>query len=273
MTEELEQLHNLELLLALEVLRICEKHKLKIVMLAGTFLGAIRHNGFIPWDDDMDFGMPRKDFEKFKELCSSDLDSEKYFLQTDQTDLNYPFNFVKLRLNNTHVSEEFSLDANVHSGIYIDIFPIDDICPKSFQRFVQLKGFWLFRNLLWIKCGYGDNDRKKRLTFKLVKIASSAFSISFLKKMKHKCILLGQNKVADTVVVSDGSYGLKKESFPKSWLDEVEKYSFDNIKLWGMKNYEAYLRHMYGDYMQLPPENQRNHHKRIKIDFGPYAEK
>ena len=62
MTDELEQLHNLELLLASEVLKICEKYNLKIVMLAGTFLGAIRHNGFIPWDDDMDFGMPRKDY-------------------------------------------------------------------------------------------------------------------------------------------------------------------------------------------------------------------
>ena len=273
MTDELEQLHNLELLLASEVLKICEKYNLKIVMLAGTFLGAIRHNGFIPWDDDMDFGMPREDFERFKELCVSDLDREKYFLQTDQTDLNYPFNFVKLRLNNTHVSEEFSLDANVHDGIYIDIFPIDDICPKPFRRFIQLKGFWLFRNLLWIKCGYGDNDRKKRLAYKLAKLATHVFSISFLKKMKEKCILLGQSTNADNVVVSDGSYGIKKKTFPKVWLDEVESYSFEDIKLWGMKNYKAYLKHMYGDYMQLPPENQRNHHKRIKIDFGPYVEK
>ena len=91
--------------------------------------------------------------------------------------------------------------------------------------------------------------------------------------MKEKCILLGQSTNADNVVVSDGSYGIKKETFPKVWLDEVESYSFDDIKLWGMKNYRAYLKHMYGDYMQLPPENQRNHHKRIKIDFGPYVEK
>ena len=72
MTDELEQLHNLELLLASEVLKICEKYNLKIVMLAGTFLGAIRHNGFIPWDDDMDFGMPREDFERFKEVRADD---------------------------------------------------------------------------------------------------------------------------------------------------------------------------------------------------------
>lgn len=273
MTEELKKVHQLELLLASEVLRICKKYDLKVVMLAGTFLGAIRHNGFIPWDDDMDFGMPRKDFEKFKTLCKSELDTEKFFLQTDQTDKNYPFNFLKLRLNNTRVSEEFSLDANVHSGIYIDIFPIDDISPNAIIRFVQLKGFWFFRNLLWIKCGYGDIDRKQRLSFKFVKLISSIFSISFLKKMKHRCILMGQNSNADFVVVSDGSYGLKKETFPKEWLREVEIYPFDNMKIWGIRNYKAYLEHMYGDYMQIPPEDQRNHHKRIDVDFGPYAEK
>lgn len=270
MTDELKQLHQLELSLAIEVMKICDKHNLKIVMLAGTLLGAIRHKGFIPWDDDMDFGMPREDFEKFKEVCQYELDTDKYFLQTDEVDKNYPFNFMKMRLNHTKVSEEFSAQADVHSGIYVDIFPINEIATNGLKRFIQLKGFWFFRNLLWIKCGYGEEEKKQEFSYKLAKVLSIPFSIHFLKRMKHKCIMLGRNSGSDWVVVSDGSYGLTKETFPSKWLAETASYTFDGVDLMSFKDYDAYLKHMYGDYMKLPPEDQRNHHKRLAIDFGPY---
>lgn len=270
MNKELEHLHQLELLLASEVLRICEKHGLKIVMLAGTFLGAIRHKGFIPWDDDMDFGMPRADFERFKKICEVELNREKFFIQTDDNDKYYPFNFIKLRLNGTHVIEEFSSSADVHNGIYIDVFPIDDVASNSYVKFIQFKGFWFFRNLLWIKCGYGDREQKQKTSYKIGKILSLFFSVDFLKKAKNFFITIGNRDTTEYVVVSDGSYGLEKETFPKKWLNEIDLYQFEDKMIWGFRQYQDYLTHLYGNYMELPPENKRNHHNRLKVDFGPY---
>ena len=105
--ETLQKMHRLHLVLADEVKRICEKHSIEYFMLAGTLLGAIRHKGFIPWDDDMDFGMTRNNFEKFLLVAEKELDAKKFYLQTDRKDRFYTFNFAKLRLNGTKVIEEF----------------------------------------------------------------------------------------------------------------------------------------------------------------------
>lgn len=230
MDNELQKLHQLELLLADKLVRICKKYNLPIFMLAGTALGAIRHRGFIPWDDDMDFGMLRSDFE------------------------------------------EFSQKADVHTGIYIDIFPIDNISLNPVKRFFQLIGFWFFRNLLWIKCGCGEDDRKQEIRYRVGSIFSSFFSIYFLKKAKNYFITLVKNEDADYVIVSDGSYGLTKETFPKKWLQESDVYMFEDRLFMSFQNIDIYLKYLYGDYMQLPSESSRNHYKRLNVNFGIYGE-
>ena len=95
----LQKLHALELEIAAEMKRICEKHRIRYFMIAGTLLGAVRHGGFIPWDEDMDFGMLRADFERFVSVCADELDREKYFLQTGDSDPGYTYAFAKIRLN------------------------------------------------------------------------------------------------------------------------------------------------------------------------------
>lgn len=272
MDNELQKLHQLELLLADKLVRICKKYNLPIFMLAGTALGAIRHRGFIPWDDDMDFGMLRSDFEEFKNICNIELDKSRFFLQSDENDKFYPFNFVKIRLNGTSVLEEFSQKADVHTGIYIDIFPIDNISLNPVKRFFQLIGFWFFRNLLWIKCGCGEDDRKQEIRYRVGSIFSSFFSIYFLKKAKNYFITLVKNEDADYVIVSDGSYGLTKETFPKKWLQESDVYMFEDRLFTSFQNIDIYLKYLYGDYMQLPPESSRNHYKRLNVNFGIYGE-
>ena len=121
----LQHMHSLHLILADEVKRICEKHNIRYFMIAGTLLGAVRHKGFIPWDDDMDFGMLRNDYDKFVSVCAAEIDENKFYLQTDKKDKYYTFNFAKLRLCGTKVIESFSFDVQTNQGIYIDIFPID----------------------------------------------------------------------------------------------------------------------------------------------------
>ncbi|HFI0659616.1 TPA: phosphorylcholine transferase LicD, partial [Streptococcus suis] len=160
MDTELSKLHTLDILLAEELKRICEKHKIKYFMIAGTLLGAVRHRGFIPWDDDMDFGMRRVEFERFVEVCSYELNSEKFQLQTMYTEKEYPFNFVKITLKGTSIIEEFSKGKLKNNGIFIDIFPVDNVSDNNIKAFFQMRLFWLFRNLLLIKLGYGEKTKK-----------------------------------------------------------------------------------------------------------------
>lgn len=266
----MEHMHKMHLILADELKRICEKHRIKYFMIAGTLLGAVRHKGFIPWDDDMDFGMLRPDFEKFLEICSKELNTKKFYLQTDRNDKYYTFNFAKLRLNGTRVLEEFSSKINTNQGLYIDIFPIDVVSDNLVKATIQYKSFWFFRNLLWIKCGYGEEERKKQLSYKFAKIISIPFSIRFLKYMKQKIIARYQNENSRFVVTSDGTYGLKKETLKSVWVLNLENYKFEDREYPGIYNYDEYLSHMYGDYMKIPPKDKQNHHARIEVDFGPY---
>lgn len=268
--EQLNHMHKLHLILADELKRICEKNNIKYFMIAGTLLGAIRHQGFIPWDDDMDFGMLREDFEKFLIVCENSLNKDKFFLQTDRNDTYYAFNFAKLRLNGTKVMEEFSSTVNINQGIYIDIFPIDVVPDSKIVSFIQLKKFWFYRNLLWIKCGYGDEDRKRSITYKIAKKFSHIYSIQTLKKLKHSTITKYSQLMTSKVITSDGSYGLKKEILERKWVENIGDFQFEDRMFKGIKDYDAYLKYFYGNYMQLPPLEKRQHHKRLSIDFGKY---
>ena len=268
--EILNKMHPLHLMLADELIRICNLHNLKTFMIAGTLLGAIRHKGFIPWDDDMDFGMSRNDFEKFLMVAPTEMNGNIFELKYDRNEKFYAGNYAKLMLKGTSLVEDSSKEVNMHQGIFIDIFPVDAISDNKMQAFIQLKSFWVYRNLLWVKCGYGDDDRRKQFSYKVTKLLASLFSISALKSLKHSAISKYSGMKTEKVVVSDGTYGLSKETLKSEWVSEITYYPFENRSYPGISDYDSYLSYFYGDYMKLPPEDKRNHHGRLMVEFGPY---
>lgn len=267
----LDKIHKLELMIALEIKKICEKHNIRYFLTAGTLLGAVRHKGFIPWDDDMDIGMLREDYEKFLEVCKAELD-KKYFLQTWDTDPDYPFSYAKIRLKNTRFVEAFSSKGEKENGIFVDIFPFDAVPDSKIKRKIQGKKYFLCKRLLWIKKGYGENikeNKKKQIKYNLFLLVSHFFNYNLLKKYFHKT-QIKYNHINTEKVAADGSYAYKKESIKREWTQKLEYVGFEAEKFLSFKNREEYLTYFYGDYNQLPPLDQRDRHMLLDVDYGPY---
>ena len=131
-----------QLSIAKEIKRVCDKYGIEYILDSGTLLGAVRHRGFIPWDDDMDIAMTRENYDKFVSVAQTEF-KDKYFLQTWETDKNCPFPFAKVRLNGTSYVENVCEHADIHKGIYVDVFPYD-VWPeekKAQKRIFCVVGF------------------------------------------------------------------------------------------------------------------------------------
>ena len=267
---ELKKLQKLNLTILDEVSRICRKHNIPYSIVYGTMLGAIRHKGVIPWDDDIDIGMTRVNYEKFISICEKELEKSKFYLQTEDTDENYVSYFAKVQLVGTRVIQEDSHNVDMNKGIFIDIFPFDNICENKILQKLRYRRYWFWRALLRIRCGYGKEKNETSRLYKVSKLMSGLLRISFMKKMKHKETIRYNNKKTRLVCTMGTSSKIDKKTIPANWFENLQSYPFEDKVYTGFVNYDEYLRKIYGDYMVLPPVENRNHHGRIEVDFGEY---
>lgn len=272
MDEELRKIQLCQLDLALELKRICEKYNIKYFLIGGTLLGAIRHSGFIPWDDDLDIGMLREDYNKFLKVCKKEL-NKKYFLETFNENYEYGFIFSKLKINNTVFLESVCKNNNNHKGIFIDIFPFDNMPINKKYQSKQRKRVRLYRNLLIIKCRYNhwdDNDKFMKIIKRLIYYIITPFSKEYLYKKIIKNETMFNNALCENYINLEGAYRYK-EYLPIKCLDNLSHITFEGYEFSIPSNPQVYLENLYGDYMKLPPENKRyNRHGILKVDFGEY---
>ena len=268
----LRRLHSLELEIAAEIKRICDKHRIRYFMIAGTLLGAVRHEGFIPWDEDMDFGMLRADFDRFVTACGEELDQQKYFLQTSETDPGYTYAFAKIRLNGTRIVEGLSEEAAAHQGIFVDIFPFDNVPENRILRKLHERERYIWKNLLAVKLGYHNGQKRAKSLQKLLGAAAAVLPAGFIRQQKDRAFTRYNTRPAKTVVTAEGSYRYYREMIPYRWTQKLCRMPFEDTTFFTFSAYDSYLTDMYGDYMQLPPEAQRNKHAVLEVDFGQYAE-
>jgi len=270
MQELLNDIHNIQLEMALEVKRICDKYNIKYSIIAGTLLGAVRHKGFIPWDDDLDIGMLREEYDRFIEVCKKELD-DKYFLQTWDTDKDFPLPIAKLRKNGTRYVEKNSSKSNHHKGIYIDIFPFDNVPESTIKRKVQNIVTYILKRMLLIKKNYilwEDNEKLKRIIYKIVFIVSSLFPDYLIKDTLYRVMTMYNDRKTNKVVTFGGAYGYNKETINRQWLENNKPIIFENVEFSAPCDYEGYLTYLYRDYMTPPPENKRyNRHNIIEVRF------
>lgn len=255
---ELKKLQAIEFDIFKEFKRVCEKNNLTYVLNSGTCIGAIRHAGFIPWDDDIDVAMPRKDYEKLVEIAEKEL-SDQYFFQNYHSDKKCGLVFGKIRKNNTIMSENYSYHIDMHQGVWIDIFPYDKISDDLNQREKDKKMIYLLKNLYIIKCGYKVPEDKNtfinRIVYAFAKFLLIFVSIDFLIQKLDKEL----NKYNNTDAKEVYLYGClsPKNNLPCEMLNDLIEVDFETEKATVFKEYDYYLSRVYGDYMKLPPVEQR----------------
>ncbi len=269
----IEDVQKVQLEMLLELDRICRKNDIKYQLFSGTLLGAIRHKGFIPWDDDIDVCMLRKDYEKFIECCKTDLKSD-YFLQYYKSDKKSILQFAKLRKNNTIFTNATYQDSGMHNGIYIDIFPMDNVKPDTLMGKLQPK---LFNLLYIISC---SRIKKRALHAKFFPNRCIRLIFYYILKIVPKSVLdMMMQKILcmyakeDTKYVNHLTNGASKERLAKFIRERETFYNTELAEFEGYKfpvpsNYHDVLTRHYGDYMKLPPEDQRYpHHGIIEINL------
>ena len=263
--EELHNLQEVEIELMQEVDRICKKCNIHYNMVGGTMLGAIRHKGHIPWDDDADIGMLRSEYEKFRNACKTELNMEKYYFQEIRDTYGYRWGYGKLRKKRTKFVRFGQESMPYEQGIFIDLFPMNNVTDNKIMRKFHFLNCFLLRKFFWSKVGYKTEKKLfLRLLYRIMQLVPMQILniwYWFLVKMaSHHKTKLVRILMLPT---PKGYYGYKRE-----WFLNQSRYPFANISLTGARDYDGYLKCKYGEYMKLPPEELRQIHAISELDLG-----
>ncbi len=250
---DIKELQSVELEILLEVDRICKKHNIKYFLVSGTLLGAIRHKGFIPWDDDIDICMPIKDYRRFCKISSKELD-DKYFLQNFKTDKTSIW-FSKVRKNNTTAIETKHENKLHHQGVWIDIFPLIGVKNNKRQIKALNQKAKFAKKILAKKIGLMEDTGNKMLYI----IANKLIPLSVCRKITElifKQIFRDNSKY--TYCYYLWASPTITARFTSDIFEEVSMVEFEKKLFPAPRKWHEYLTCVYGDYMTPPPPEKRN---------------
>ena len=247
--ESAKELHERLLSMAKVLSNFLDENNIEYYMMGGTFLGAIRHRGFIPWDDDMDFGIMRDEYNRFIELAKSNL-PKGYELKFYENTPESPMHYIKFIDANTTLIEEHYKDYV--EGLYIDVFPIDGCGNNTIIDKITRKIIHYYQVLIIYHCSSDDMKGIKNI----VKFFARKISIDKLHRRIEK--LMTRKKVKDSSYVVNylGAWG-EREVHPIGEFGQPQKYHFEDTLFSGPEKSNEYLTRLYGDYNELPPENKR----------------
>lgn len=228
---------------------ICKKYNIEYYLAYGSCLGAVRHHGFIPWDDDFDIILKYDQYLKFLDVCQKELNKDKYFVQTPETEPNYYLSFSKIRNIKTTLIEEGNKNENITNGVYIDVFPLVGY-PKGKLKQKRLeinRAFALSAN---------RNVINNKILYNIFKIILKVFGKKrVLNHCTKQCLKYSCDECTQLISIFDGDsvqIGLTSNKV----LGKPNYVDFEDMKLPIPENYDEYLKNLFGNYMQIPSKEQ-----------------
>jgi len=259
--DELRAVQLTELELLCEVDRICRKFGINYRIVAGTLLGAVRHSGFIPWDDDADVAFLREEYEEFRSACETELDNSRFYFQDHRNTPGYRWGYGKLRRKGTEFVRLNQETMPYEQGIFIDIFPYDNVPDNIILRQFHSVKCFLYRKAFWSPVGKTISKGLERLAYMLL----SEIPAHRLYKSFDRFIENSNKRECEWVRILTYPTPTKDHGYKRKWADSISDFTFEGVQLRGVAEYDEYLSFKYGDYMTLPPENERKTHPISKL--------
>lgn len=266
--EELKAVQKIEKENLTALLDVCQKLNIEPIMYGGSLIGCVRHKGFVPWDDDIDVALIRKDYDLFIKEAPK-LFTKEFTLQTPYTERNSPYFYTKLRRNGTTCVEYCNFKSKISKGVYIDIYPIDNIpddekaYARQFKKVQRLMSLWYIRQSYFLpilSCGW------RRFVGMIIRIFLRFVPVLWIQKYIYK------------EMTKYNSIKTKRTSvlhYPKitNWFEPLYPLvdgTFEGINIKMPNDWEKHLKRRYGDYMSMPPANQRLGHRPYLLDVKKF---
>ncbi len=274
----IEEMKRIELEILKDVAKFCDNHQIRYYLGGGTLLGAVRHKGFIPWDDDIDISMPRKDYLRF--INSYNNKASNYFVASIYLNADYPYTMAKVFDKRTYLQDNTLVKSPEYLGVFIDVYPIDGLPASEIEQRLLFKeqeflNILLHGSLMSYTKSYKYNDSfssfswlkgvartfMKYIAIALFRPFSSSKLIAKINSNLEKYDFDSSEYVAAIV---DCIHGAACEKIKRTKFEPRIKFKFEDDEFWGPSGYEQYLSNLYGDYMKIPPENRRVSHHNFK---------
>lgn len=273
--ETLRRLQETELEMLEDFVNFCEKHKIPYFGIGGTAIGALRHQGFIPWDDDIDLAFTRKNYERFCKLAGEEL-KDKYTILRGDSDENYPLFTARMCKNGTVFREYAMKDVDCEFGIFLDLYAYDNVPDCQWKMKLQAYSAWFYSKLL-ILCSISRpslllEGTKLKLVLAACRAGNKLMKVMHISKRgvflrgKRCCMRYNKQKTKRLAYLPEArpftSMIDRKDLYP------LKRMKFEHLELTFPNDMHDMLYAYYGDYMQLPPEEKRYNHCPYQLDFG-----
>lgn len=275
---DLKKIQEIELSILKDFVYTCEKYNLTYFLIGGSALGAVRHKGFIPWDDDIDIGLPRKDYEKFLSVVDTEFPDKYHIINAENYD-DYPLFTTQLALKGTEFLIENFKGLKIPFGIYLDIFPFDGMCNDNRKAILHARKTWF-----WGKVQILASIKKPYVPFKGLKrgiVWTVTSMIHYMLKLLRLSPRKLYRKTKKLSMKYNGDNNKRLDFFcntnymweilPVKDLYPLRKVEFEGMEVNVPNKVDKYLTQHYGDYMQLPPEEKRKNHYPYRLNFGEYS--
>lgn len=265
----LKEIQTRQLELAIEIDKMCQRNNITYYLISGSCLGAVRHGGFIPWDDDIDIALMRKDYDRFIDLFDKEFDPSKYILTNDEREAQFTPSLSRIIFKGTELDEPQFSHLNFNKGMFLDVFPLDNVPNDMEKRMQQERELRHINKLIHYKIWAKSTGRFswiKNLTKTIRTIALLPISLKSLKQQRYGIITRYKNTNTECVSSMASKYGYSKHIMPRNVYGNPSRMDFDGYKLPFPEQAHEHLRRLFGEnYMVIPPEAKREKPTRVFI--------